>query len=440
MLQALPMLDPLAAFVDVGSEHMHVSVGGNRPAVFGTVTSQLHALRDWLLAQGVRSVAMEATGVYWLPLYGVLESAGLEVRMVNGRQTRNLPGRKTDMTDSQWGATLHMHGLLHAGFVPPADIRRLQDYLRLRADHVAAAATCVQLMQKAFERMNIKLHDVISSLAGVSGLAVARAIVAGERSPEALVALCDVQIRRKKAQAVIEALRGSWADEHIFALAQALQSWDHYQKLIAECDARIATVLPPHDDTQPPLPRTTRQSSVNAPDIARLREILAQMCGGRDLTKLPALSSYGVLQLIGEVGTDLSAWPTEKHFTAWTGLAPGSHDSGKRRKGVRRGRNRTGRLFCMMAQSLIRSRDIALGGFYRRLAARRGGLVATKALARKLAAWFWRVMVKGDDYVEQGLARYEEQVRQSKERALKRLARELGRELVPLSAVDHATA
>jgi hypothetical protein len=155
MLQTLPLLDPLAAFVDVGSEHMHVSVGGNRPEVFGTVTSQLHALRDWLLAQGVHSVAMEATGVYWLPLYGVLESAGLEVRMVNGRQTRNLPGRKTDIADSQWGATLHMHGLLHAGFVPPADIRRLQDYLRLRAGHVAAAAGCVQLMQKAFERMNI---------------------------------------------------------------------------------------------------------------------------------------------------------------------------------------------------------------------------------------------------------------------------------------------
>jgi transposase len=148
MSQELPTLDPLASFVDVGSEYMHVSVGGNKPEVFGTVTSQLHALRDWLLEQGVHSVAMEATGVYWLALYGVLESAGLEVRMVNGRQTRNLPGRKTDMADSQWGATLHMHGLLHAGFVPPADIRRLQDYLRLRASHVAAAAACVQLMQK----------------------------------------------------------------------------------------------------------------------------------------------------------------------------------------------------------------------------------------------------------------------------------------------------
>ncbi|MFB9128359.1 hypothetical protein E2553_39900 [Paraburkholderia dipogonis] len=163
------------------------------------------------------------------------------------------------------------------------------------------------------------------------------------------------------------------------------------------------------------------------------------MCGGRDLTRLSALSEYGVLQLMGEVGTDLSIWPTEKHFTAWAGLAPGRHDSGKRRKGVRRGRNRTGQLFCMMAQSLVRSEDIALGGFYRRLAARRGGLIATKALARKLAGWFWRVMVKGDDYVEQGLARYEEQVHKSKERALKRLAKELGRQLVPLSTVDHAT-
>ncbi|UUZ63393.1 transposase [Polaromonas sp. P1-6] len=196
-------------------------------------------------SQAVRSVAMEATGVYWLPLYGVLEAAGLEVRMVNGRQTRNLPGRKTDMKDSQWGATLHMHGLLHAGFVPPADIRRLQDYLRLRADHVASAASHVQHMQKALERMNIKLHDVISSLAGMSGLAVVRAIVAGERSPEALLALCDQQIRRAKAERVKEALRGTWSQEHIFALRQALQSWEHYQQQIAECDRQIQAVLPP---------------------------------------------------------------------------------------------------------------------------------------------------------------------------------------------------
>lgn len=152
---------------------------------------------------------------------------------------------------------------------------------------------------------------------------------------------------------------------------------------------------------------------MNSPDIPKLREILAQMCGGRDLTQLPAHTHYGVLQLIGEVGTDLTQWPTEKHFTAWTGLAPGNHDSGKRKGRVKRGRNRAGRLFCMMAQCLARSKDIALGGFYRRMCARRGGLVATMALARKLAAWFWRVMVKGDDFVEQGLAHYEAQVLQT---------------------------
>jgi transposase len=433
-MKTLTVLDARAAFVDVGSEHMYVSVGGDEPAVFGTVTSQLHALRDWLKAQGVRSVAMEATGVYWLPLYGVLEAAGLEVRMVNGRQTRNLPGRKTDMKDSQWGATLHMHGLLRAGFVPPADIRRLQDYLRLRADHIASAGTSVQHMQKALERMNIKLHDVISSLAGASGLAVVRAIVAGERSPQALLALCDTRIRHAKAQQVLESLRGTWEAEHIFALRQALQSWDHYQHQIADCDRQIESVLPPHDPERPPLPklRTPKQGGVNSPDIPKLREILAQMCDGRDLTQLPAHTHYGVLQIVGEVGTDLTQWPTEKHFTAWAGLAPGNHDSGKRKGRAKRGRNRTGQLFCLMARSLVRSKDIALGGFYRRMAARRGGLIANMALARKLAAWFWRVMVKGDEYIEKGLANYDAQVLQTKQRALKRLAKELGQQLVPI--------
>ena len=434
-MKSLPVLDPRAAFVDVGSEHMHVSVAGDEPTVFGTVTSQLHALRDWLRSQGVKSVAMEATGVYWLPLYGVLEAAGFELRMVNGRQTRNVPGRKTDMKDSQWGATLHMHGLLKAGFVPPADIRRLQDYMRLRADHIASAASHVQHMQKALERMNIKLHDQIASLAGVSGLAVVRAILAGERSPEALLALCDQQIRRAKAEQVKEALRGTWEAEHLFALRQALQSWDHYQAQIGECDMQVQAVLPPHDPDLPALarPKTPRRGGVNSPDIPRLREILAQMCGGRDLTQLPAHTSYGVLQLVGEVGTDLSKWPSEKHFTAWTGLAPGNHDSGKRKGHAKRGRNRAGRIFCMMAQSLVRSKDIALGGFYRRMAARRGGLIATMALARKLAAWYWRVMVKGDDYVEKGLANYDAQVLQTKQRALKRLAKELGQQLVPIA-------
>lgn len=430
MSHKLPVLDPLATFVDVGSEHMHVSIGGNPPKVFGTFTQELHKLRDWLQQEGVHSIAMEATGVYWLPLYKVLEEAGLDVRMINGRQTRNLPGRKTDMADSQWGATLHMHGLLRAGFVPPADVRKLQDYVRLRADHIAAAGSCIQLMQKAFERMNIKLHDVIASLAGVSGMAVARAIAAGERSPFNLLQLCDIQIRSRKEKEVLASLEGTWDEEHIFALKHAIESWDHYQKLIADCDRQMAAILPPPDESQPPLPKSRKYGGTNAPEIKHLREILAQMCG-TDLTQLPGLTQYNVLQLISEVGMDLSAWPTEKHFVSWAGLAPRSKDSGKRKGNKKTQCNRAGRILCMAAQSLAKSKDMALGGFYRRLRGRRGGLVAIKAVARKLGVWIWRLMVKGEDYVECGLARYSEHVQKSKEALLRKLARELGQEIVP---------
>lgn len=373
-----------------------------------------------------------------MPLYSVLEEAGFAVFMVNGRQTRNLPGRKTDMKDCQWGATLHAHGLLRAGFVPPAQIRRLQDYIRLRGGHIKSAASHVQHMQKALERMNIKLHDVISSLSGVSGLAVVRAILSGERDPHRLLMLCDTQIQRHKAERVKEALRGTWADEHLFALKQALQSWEHYQGQITECDRQIEQLLREgsgHDVPSGQPARKSRKGGVNAPVIPGLRDILTQLCGGQDLTRLPAHTEYSVLQIVSEVGTDLQQWATEKHFTAWMGLAPGSHQSGKRKGSVKRNRNRAGRLFCVIARSLARSKDIALGGFYRRMAARRGGLVANIALARKLVALFWRVMVKGMEYVEQGLAHYEAQVLETKQRALRRLAAQLGQKLVPVPSM-----
>src|SRR4249920_2675987 len=217
---SLPVLDPTAAAIDVGSEQLHVSIAGGPPKVFGTTTGQLHALRDWLKENGVRSVAMEATGIYWLCPYEVLEKAGLVVVVVNGKYVKNLPGRKTDMKDCQWQATLHAHGLLKPGFVPPEHIRRLQDYLRLRADHITMAAAHEQHMQKALERMNLKIHDVISDLTGVSGLKMIAAILQGERRPLALLALCDPQIQKKKASQLLEALEGTWREEHLFALRQ----------------------------------------------------------------------------------------------------------------------------------------------------------------------------------------------------------------------------
>ena len=195
---SLPVLDPTAAAIDVGSEQLHVSVAGGPPKVFGTTTGQLHAMRDWLKEQGVRTVAMEATGVYWLCPYEVLEQGGLEVVVVNGKYVKNLPGRKTDMKDCQWQATLHAHGLLKPGFVPPEHIRRLQDYLRVRTDHITMAGSHEQHMQKALDRMNLKIHEVISDLSGTSGLAMIQAILQGERRPDALLALCDRQIQKNK--------------------------------------------------------------------------------------------------------------------------------------------------------------------------------------------------------------------------------------------------
>jgi transposase len=433
-MQALPVLDKRATGIDVGSESLHVSIGGDSPKVFGTMTRDLQELVEWLQSEEVVSVAMEATGVYWLSTYETLEAVGIEVLVVNGRHVRNLPGRKSDMSDCQWLATLHAHGLLRSGFVPPADIRRLQDYLRLRQDHIAMAASHVQHMQKAMERMNVKFHAVISSLTGVSGLKVVRAILDGERDPQALVELCDVQIRKRKAQRVRESLRGTWKAEHVFALRQGLSGWEFYQTQMGECDKAIEQVLhelggPPSGDGDAGSP--AKPGGVNTPQIEGLHQMLVRLCAGKDATQLPGMADYSLLQVIGEVGTDLTKWPSEKHFTAWTGLAPAASQSGKRRRRQARHRNRTGQLFCTMARSLANSVDKALGGFYRRLKARRGGLVANKALARKLAALFWRVMVHGVAYVEEGLKNYQARVVQTEQRLLRKLARKHRLQLVP---------
>jgi transposase len=428
-MQALPILNEHAAGIDVGSETLHVSIAGDLPQVFGTMTCDLQRLKTYLLEHAVRTVAVEATGVYWLCLYEVLEGAGIRVVVVNGRHVKNVPGRKTDMADCQWLATLHAHGLLHSGFVPPQDIRRLQDYLRLRQDKISMAASHVQHMQQALERMNVKFHDVITSLTGVSGLKVVRAILQGERDPQRLLGLCDRQIQKNKAAAVCESLRGTWKSEHLFALRQALQGWEFYQAQIKECDEAIEAVLRESagpDDPGTPSPRAHKDLRNNAPQITGLHGLLMKLCAQRDPTALPGITDYTLLQLIGEVGTDLTRWPTAKHFTAWTGLAPGSRQSGKRRGHTSRQRNRAGRIFCTLAQSLARSVDKALGGFYRRLRARRGGLVANQALARKIATLFWQIMVHGVTFVEEGLKKYEARVLQTEHHILKKLARKHG--------------
>ena len=260
----LPVLDPRAAAVDVGSEQMFVSVAGDTPKVFGTCTADIRELVAWLQAQQVSSVAMEATGVYWMCLYEELENAGVKAIVVNGGHVKNLPGRKTDWADCQWLARLHCMGLLRGGFVPPDTVRVLRDYQRLRTDHVRSLTTQVLLMHKALERMNIKVQDVLSSLTTASGLRIVRAIVAGTRDAAQLASLCDAQVLKRKREALIKSLEARWHEQHLFALRQALAAHDFYQKQIGECDkcieaelARLPVAPPP----PPPQEKATPPSS-----------------------------------------------------------------------------------------------------------------------------------------------------------------------------------
>jgi hypothetical protein len=349
------------------------------------------------------------------------------------------------MADCQWLATLHAHGLLRGGFVPPTHIRQLQDYQRLRSDHLIGAGSQVQKMQQALERMNIKFHDVISDLTGVSGLKVVRAILQGERRPGELLALCDEQIQKKKSVAVKESLRGCWKKEQLFALRQALELWETYQQKITDCDRELAALL--HQLVEPQDPAgggggligpvvlaPAKTPGKNAPVIQRCQELLARLCGGRDATQIPGLSVYLVLQLISEVGTDMTSWKTEKHFASWLGLGGGRRQSGKRKGSVKAHRNRAGRMFCAAARALAQSVDKALGGFYRRLRGRVGGLAANVALARKLALLFYRLLRYGMDYVEKGLKNYEVKVLETETRLLRKLAKKQGFVLFPAAA------
>ena len=427
----LPILNPHAAGVDVGSEKFFASVGGKEPKVFLTVTEQMRELCRYFQAEGVRTVAMEATGVYWINLYGALEEAGMKVVVVNGAHCRNFPGRKTDMKDCQWLAVLHSHGLLTSGFVPPSDIRRLRDYLRLREDLVSMAAQHVQHMQKALDRLNVKLHVVISDITGKSGMKVIKAILAGQREPEQLLQLCDEQILKTKRAAVLESLRGLWRKEHLFALELALESYESYHKQIARCDEQIAEVIEQMRGGKPtPELGPAKELRHNAMVIEDLQRSMAQIYG-KDLTKLPCLNQSTVTMLLAEIGQDMSRWKDWRHFGSWMAVAPSSAQSGKRRRREKRYLNRAGRILCRAVQCMAVGKHTWLAAFYRRIRAKRGAKVAIKAAAYKLAKLIYLVLTHGWEYVEAGIANYQEKVRQQHIKALQKLARELNFVLLP---------
>lgn len=430
----LPIVQPHAAGIDVGSEKFFASIGGREPRVFLTVTGQMRELCEYFKAEGVRSIAMEATGVYWLNLFGALEEAGLEVVVVNGAHCRNFPGRKTDMKDCQWLAVLHAHGLLTGGFVPPADIRRLRDYVRLRGDLVGLASQHVQHMQKALDRLNVKIHVVISDILGASGMRIIKAILAGERDPEKLVVLCDGQILKTKRARMIEALHGLWRKEHLFALGLALESYEAYQKQIQQCDEQIAQVLQEMSNGRPtPDLGKARELRHNALTIPNLRVQMGQVFG-KDLAQLPGLNESTVALLLAEIGTDLSRWKSWRHFGSWLALSPCSAQSGRRRRREKRHLTPAGRILCRAVQCMAVGKHTWLASFYRRIRAKRGAKVAIKATAYKVARLIYLVLTQGWNYVEEGIKKYEQRVRDTQIKVLKKLARTLKFDLVPKAA------
>jgi transposase len=432
-----PLIHPHAAGIDIGATFHVVAVSPEHDPVavrqFQSFTTDLHKLSQWLRAIGIKSVAMESTGIYWIPLFEILESDGFEVILVNAREVKQVPGRKTDYNDAQWLQKLHQFGLLRASFRPSEHIATLRAYLRHRERLIEYAAAHIQHMQKALMQMNLQLHHVVSDITGATGMKIIRDIIRGEQCAAKLAAYRD--IRCKKSEATIAAaLTGNYRSEHIFALKQAVELYDFYQKQIRECDLQIEQTLAELNQkkTAPKQPigkARHRTKQHNEPDFA-LRSALYTLTGV-DLTRINGFGPYTALRLIGECGDDMSKWPTARHFVSWLSLSPGNKISGGKvlSNKTRRTKNHASTLLRIAAVNVGKT-ETALGAFYRRLAARVGKAKAVTATARKLAILFYSTMKHGMNYVEPGAQYYEAQYRNRVVLSLKKRAKRLGYELI----------
>ena len=403
---------------------------------FGCFTADLYALSAWLKQCGIETVAMESTGVYWIPLFQILETQGFAVNLVNAHHVKTVQGRKSDVLDCQWLQKLHSYGLLSGSFRPEEQICVLRSYLRQRDNLVKNASTHVLRMQKALTEMNVQLHRVISDITGTTGMRILRAIVAGERDPQVLAAMKDRRIKASTDD-IAAALTGDYRAEQLFILQQELQLYEIYQQQMAACDIEIERHLndfidkvDPNDDPPPKPKRRGKKQPGNAPDFD-LRTHLYRITGV-DLTQIAGLGALSVLVILSEVGLDAAQFPTVKHFVSWLGLCPGSRITGGKVKSskTRRVVNRAANAFRMAAQTLSRSQS-ALGSFYRRMKARLGGPKAITATAHKIARIFYHVWSKGDAYVDPGVETYEQKYRERTLNQLQRKAQSLGFDLVP---------
>lgn len=442
-LEPLEVIHPNAAGLDIGSAEIMVAIPPDRDGEtvrgFGTYTPDLKELADWLKVNRVSHVAMESTGVYWIPIYELLEERGFEVIVVNARHIKTPPGRKSDVKDCQWIQRLHSYGMLSGSFRPGADMCTLRAYLRHRDNLIEDRAKHILYMQKALIQMNIQLGQALSDLTGKTGLEILRAIVGGEHDPVVLAKLRKGRCQSSEAD-LIKALTGHYRKEHLFVLKQALALYDTFSERLKECDQEIerllAEIIPELPDDFPPLPPDPKPGShcKNAPSY----DARASMFGlaGVDLTAIPGLNENLLQKILSEVGLDMTRFPSVKEFCSWLGLAPHNAISGGHvlYSHINHSDNRAGQAFRLAAQAVARGKT-AYSEFYRRIRARSGSREAIVATAHKIARTFYYMLKRREPYREADLASYLQAQRQRDIRRLQSRAANLGYSILLSTAV-----
>jgi transposase len=439
----LEIVNRNVAGIDVGNESHFVAVAPGRDAQpvqeFGSWTAELERMADWLKACGIETVVMQSTGVYWIALFDVLEARQFKVCLANARHTKNLPGRKTDVQESQWLLKLHTYVLLRDSFRPPDEIREVRSVWRLRDRHVKEVGRAIQHMQKSLTTMNVQLANAISDISGVTGQAIIRAIVTGERDPRKLAKFRNYRIKASEEE-IARSLEGNWRDDTLFELKQAVDTYDFIQKQIAECDQRLQKLLAelPLRQAAAPLDPAAAQQAVSRQPNSKPRNVprfdlhseLERICGV-DLTSIDGIEVMTAQTILAELGTDFSRWKDEAHFTSWLGLTPSRDISGGKviKQESRRVKNRVATALHTAATTLLRS-DSYLGARYRSLRARLGPPKAIKAMARYLACLVYRLFIKGQSWVDRGAREFENKRAQRELSSLQRKAAALGFRLV----------
>jgi transposase len=440
---SLEVVHPGAAGIDIGNESHYVAVPPSRDSqpvrCFGCTTAELKAMAAWLQQCGIRTVAMQSTGVYWVAVYDILEQAGFEVYLVNARDTKNLPGHKSDVQESQWLMKLHTYGLLRNSFRPSQEIRTMRTYWRQRNDLVRSAGRHILRMQKALTQMNIQLANVLSDVSGMTGQAIIKAILKGERDPRKLAALRDWRVKANEEH-IARSLEGNWQPDLLFLLQQEQDGYEFCQKQMAECDRQLEQYLHQREDRSQgtPLPEEKRKERLkkkkgNKPQFD-LRAGLFRM-SGTDLTQIDSIDVLTATTVISEAGYDMSKWKTEDHFVSWLRLCPDNRISGN--KVIGKGRlptNNPVSIALKMAATTLRKSKTYLGAQFRRLRTKLGAPIAIKAMAAKLARLVYRMLRYGMKYIDQGAAFYETQHRQLQIKQLKWKAAKLGYKVSPIPA------